>query len=163
MIIDSFKGKYAFLSNFYPAMIVYKDQVYPTVEHAYQAAKTSDASWMHRIQHCETAAAAKHLGRRAPIRYDWEFVKVGIMLDLLRLKFQPGHPDLLAVQLAGTNPHELVEGNTWGDTFWGVCDGKGENHLGKLLMMVRGEVAHQLRSKPAISRIPRFILDDEEL
>ena len=32
---------------------------------------------------------------------------------------------------------ELVEGNTWGDKVWGVCDGVGENNLGKTLMRIR--------------------------
>ena len=26
------------------------------------------------------------------------------------------------------------------DFFWGVCNGKGENHLGKILMKVRDEI-----------------------
>lgn len=35
---------------------------------------------------------------------------------------------------------ELIEGNTWGDRIWGVCDGVGENRLGKILMRVRAEM-----------------------
>lgn len=59
--------------------------------------------------------------RRRP---DWEDVKVDIMLGLLRQKFQ--HPELGAKLLA-TGDAYLVEGNTWGDTFWGVFNGKGQN------------------------------------
>jgi predicted NAD-dependent protein-ADP-ribosyltransferase YbiA (DUF1768 family) len=32
---------------------------------------------------------------------------------------------------------EIVEENSWGDTFWGVSGGKGRNELGKLLMKIR--------------------------
>lgn len=39
------------------------------------------------------------------------------------------------------------EGNTWGDKFWGVCDGEGENHLGKLLMEVRAELTKHLKGE----------------
>ena len=34
----------------------------------------------------------------------------------------------------------LEEGNTWHDTYWGVCNGKGKNKLGKILMQVREEL-----------------------
>ena len=32
----------------------------------------------------------------------------------------------LGAKLVATAGRELVEGNTWGDTYWGVCDGEGE-------------------------------------
>jgi predicted NAD-dependent protein-ADP-ribosyltransferase YbiA (DUF1768 family) len=59
------------------------------------------------------------------------------METLLRQKF--AHPELRA-KLKETNDAELVEGNWWGDRFWGVCRGEGENHLGKLLMKIRAEL-----------------------
>lgn len=31
----------------------------------------------------------------------------------------------------------LIEKNTWGDTYFGVCNGVGENNLGKDLMSIR--------------------------
>lgn len=71
------------------------------------------------------------------MRDDWERVKLAVMLDLLRQKF--AHADLRA-QLIATSDDVLVEGNTWGDTFWGMCNGVGLNHLGRLLMQVRAEV-----------------------
>jgi predicted NAD-dependent protein-ADP-ribosyltransferase YbiA (DUF1768 family) len=42
--------------------------------------------------------------------------------------------------LKATGDEELVEGNWWNDTFWGVCNGVGENNLGKLLMKIRAEL-----------------------
>ena len=60
------------------------------------------------------------------------------MLRFLRDKFKPGSE--LAGKLLNTGDAELVEGNHWGDRYWGVCDGEGQNKLGKLLMQVRGEL-----------------------
>jgi ribA/ribD-fused uncharacterized protein len=72
------------------------------------------------------------------MRPDWEQVKILIMTSLVRDKFTR-HQDLKE-QLLATGDAELIEGNWWGDTFWGVCKGKGENHLGKVLMKVREEL-----------------------
>jgi hypothetical protein len=71
------------------------------------------------------------------LRADWEDIRLEVMLNLLRQKFAPGSE--LRTKLETTTPHELVEGNTWGDTFWGVCNGVGQNNLGRLLMQVRDE------------------------
>ena len=57
------------------------------------------------------------------------------METLIREKFMR-HPEL-AKQLRTTSPHTLVELNSWGDRFWGVCRGRGQNHLGRILMAVR--------------------------
>ena len=81
---------------------------------------------------------AKRLGGRIPIRYDWESVKLDVMETLLRDKFTR-HADL-RILLLDTGDRELVEGNTWDDRFWGVCEGVGENHLGRLLMKIRAEL-----------------------
>lgn len=132
-MIDSFKGPYAFLSNFHPSLV---GGAYPTVEHAFQAAKTRDPEQRAKVATCATPAQAKRLGRKVTLRPDWEDVKLDVMEELLRQKFE--NPDLLTL-LRATAPHELVEGNTWGDTYWGVCRGKGRNHLGKLLMKIRGD------------------------
>lgn len=135
--ITSFSGEYRFLSNFWPANVTDEEHRYATVEHAYQAAKTASASHRREILHANTAGIAKRLGRRVPIRPDWEDVKVGVMRELLRQKF--AEPTLRAKLLA-TGTALLVEGNTWGDRFWGQCPvGVGENWLGRLLMEIRSQ------------------------
>lgn len=99
------------------------------------------------IRLCCSPGEAKRLGRKATLRLDWEKVKLTIMEDLLRQKFAWKE---LKEKLLSTGDEELVEGNTWSDTFWGVCNGKGENHLGKLLMKIREELkekqSHELSS-----------------
>ncbi len=136
--VVSFFGAYRFLSNFWPAPVRLAGDrfLYPTVEHAYQAAKT-DLRYRAGVQSARTPADAKRQARALPLLPDWESRKLRVMEDLLRQKFS--HPGLRRLLLA-TGDAELVEGNSWGDTFWGVCRGRGQNHLGRLLMAIRAEI-----------------------
>ncbi|MGD2065612.1 MAG: NADAR family protein [Candidatus Bathyarchaeota archaeon] len=131
--IDRFSGENRFLSNFYKVKIVYHDQLFPTLENAYQAAKVP-TNLRFQFQCC-TPGQSKRLSREIGIREDWDEIKVSVMQELLEQKFACG--SYLARKLKRTGDVELIEGNTWGDTFWGVCDGKGKNMLGKLLMDIR--------------------------
>lgn len=145
-MIEGFFGKYRFLSNFHPAQVVFKQCVYPSVEHAYQAAKSADTAVRARFQDPNMPAKeARRLGREIKLVECWENVKIDVMLDLLRQKFR--HPDLRQ-KLLDTGNEELIEGNWWGDTFWGVCNGKGQNWLGKLLMTVRSELLTEVKDEP---------------
>jgi N-glycosidase YbiA len=137
-MIDEFTGKYRFLSNFYPSPINHGGVLYPTVEHAYNANKTLDWDVAIRVSQCKSAGAAKRMGRTIRLRHDWEQVKLNVMEDLVRLKF--ANFDLFNL-LKATCPHELQEGNWWGDTYWGTVAGSGHNHLGKILMKIRGDCA----------------------
>lgn len=136
-MIESFTGKHAFLSNFYRCTVEYDGKFYPSVEHAYQAAKTLDEDERNNIWNCATPGQAKRMGRTVKLRKHWDAIKLDIMFNLLKEKFK--NP-FLRTQLIDTGVHELVEGNYWGDQFWGIYDGKGLNWLGKLLMKVREEV-----------------------
>jgi ribA/ribD-fused uncharacterized protein len=140
-VIDSFRGAHRFLSNFHPCRVALDGEVYRSVEHAYQAAKTTNRERRKEV-HSLTAGRAKRWGSALPLRPDWEAVKLGMMRDLLRQKFLGDEG--LATQLHATGDQDLIEGNTWGDTYWGVCRGRGHNHLGRLLMQVRSE----LRRRP---------------
>ena len=137
MIIDSFDGEFAFLSNFYEQPNLITDEMniaYPTVEHYFQAAKTLDKNERKRISILDTPGKAKRAGRRVTLRSDWEEVKTDVMRRALMKKFSD---PLMREKLLETGDAELVEGNWWGDTCWGVCNGIGENRLGKLLMGIR--------------------------
>ena len=136
-MINSFTSEYRFLSNFWPAKVTLEGLVFDSVEHAYVAAKTTDAEIRKQVQQIKNTGEVKKFGRTIKLRSDWESVKLSIMEDLLRQKFSNSH---LKQQLFLTGSHELVEGNWWGDIFWGVCNGVGENNLGKLLMKIRDEI-----------------------
>jgi N-glycosidase YbiA len=135
--IDRFNSPYRFLSNFWPARVYLDGVDYATVEHAYQAAKTILPSERKTVRECVKPGEAKRCGRRVTIRADWEEVKLDVMYELLRQKFSEPR---LREQLLATGNAQLVEGNYWGDIFWGVCNGVGQNNLGKLLMKVRSEL-----------------------
>jgi ribA/ribD-fused uncharacterized protein len=152
MSIEAFDGEFRWLSNFHPAPVQLEGVSYPSVEHAYQAAKTTPA---HRARfRVGTAAQAKKAGRSVPMRPDWDSVKVEVMRSLLQQKFSPG--SVLAEKLVATAPRQIVEGNWWGDTFWGVCRGRGQNMLGELLMQQRvALLCAQDADAPAAAATPR--------
>lgn len=133
--ISTFKGDYFFLSNFYVVPVFYQGIRFESSEAAFQAAKCPE-----RMQDfCGlNPQMAKRLGRRVALRPDWEEVKYNVMYQICKAKFLQ-NPELVK-RLIETGDAELVEGNTWGDKVWGVCNGAGENHLGKVLMRIREEL-----------------------
>ncbi len=130
--ILGFFGQYRFLSNFHLCKIEYEDLVYNSTENAYQAAKFPQ-EMREQFTNC-SPAEAKRLNRLYNPRKDWDLVKVKIMDELLVQKFSR---DPERQMLLDTGDRYLEETNTWGDTFWGVCKGKGHNTLGMLLMEIR--------------------------
>lgn len=137
-VIDSFSGKHRFLSNFWLTSIEYEGIDYPSSEHAFQSAKTLDKNTRRRISKLKNPREAKSAGRLLEIREDWEEVRLKVMEDILRIKFSD---ESLKEWLIETGNAELIEGNYWGDVFWGVCRGIGENHLGQILMKIRSELS----------------------
>src|SRR5438094_3970789 len=121
--IDSFQGDYRFLSNFYPAQVEFEGMTYPSVEHAYQSAKTLDREVRKKIAATTNPAEAKRLGRAQQVRADWEQVKFDVMEQCVRYKFTH-HPELKEKLLA-TDDVYLEEGNTWGDRIWVGYQGQG--------------------------------------
>lgn len=136
MNILEFQGKYRFLSNFWPVVIEYEGEFYSSVEHAYQAAKFKKNDRNFFRLNSTTAAHAKHAGAgKGPP--EWEETKIMVMYELLQKKFKQ---EDLKIALLATGDVELIEGNAWGDIYWGVCNGVGENWLGKIIMKVREEL-----------------------
>ena len=138
-IINEFQGDYRWLSNFWDCHIIADGELYPSVEHAYCALKTLDPNERKRIRLAPTPGLAKKLGRSVTMRSDWFDARLIVMGGLISQKFSDRNP-ILADLLKGTFDDVLIEGNTWGDTFWGMCYGKGENHLGHIIMNRRSEL-----------------------
>jgi ribA/ribD-fused uncharacterized protein len=131
-MVSEFQGEFRFLSNFWPVWVDFDGVLYPSVEHAYQAAKTLDKQ--KRLEMSKlTAGQAKRAGQKLVLRPDWEEVKIPIMKELLQKKFSYRELRFKLARIEG----EIIEGNTWGDTFWGICNGQGQNILGRLLMDIR--------------------------
>src|SRR5262245_17852360 len=135
--IDRFQDGHRWLSNFWLVHIPFEGHIYASVEHAYVAAKTLDESEREHVRTLSNPGSVKRFGRKLTLRDDWEDVKLSVMEDLLRMKFRQ---ERLRMLLLSTGEAELIEGNTWGDRFWGQDpQGNGHNHLGKLLMKLRAE------------------------
>ena len=143
MTITKFTGQFSFLSNFHESPIEYEGISYPTVEHAFQAAKTQDSYTRQQIANMPKPSEAKAAGNRNGILKDfnpaeWELRKDGVMEELLRIKFQDPK---LKNRLIQTGKAKLIEGNTRGDTYWGsdLKTGYGANKLGVTLEKIRSE------------------------
>jgi len=132
--ITEFKGEYRFLSNFWMCPVELDGVIYPSSEHAYMAAKTLDVGLRTSLLGLYPGQAKKQ-ARTFQLRENWEEIKFDIMYAVVSDKFN--RTTSLANALRATRSAELIEGNTWGDTIWGVCNGVGENNLGKILMRVR--------------------------
>ena len=131
--ILEFSGNNRWLSNFWLTPIVMGDYVFPSTENAYQAAKYPRAQ-RQQFTNC-SPAMAKKLGGKIELPTDWDGRKLAVMVKALNQKFRVGN--FLALQLVATGDRKIVEGNDWGDTYWGVCEGKGYNNLGRILMDIR--------------------------
>lgn len=151
-VIDSFRGRHRFLSNFGPGDVVVYSQLeqrwvtYASGEHAFNAAKTLDLEERRLVAEAETPWEAKARGRQVTLRDGWDSGLAYRAMHAVQLgKFREGLPITRA--LLDTGAALLVEGNTWCDQIWGDCRcGKnpqcapeGKNQLGKILMQVRVE------------------------
>ena len=142
-MINEFKGKNYFLSNFFNAPVMYEDLLYQNNEAAFQSAKVKDLD--RRKQFCNlNPSTAKKKGRNVLLRNDWEDVKDEVMYQCVKDKFTRNQD--LKQKLIDTGNEELIEGNTWNDTYWGVCRGRGNNMLGKILMRVRDEISLNIKN-----------------
>jgi len=147
-MINSFKDKYRFLSNFFilpeDGYIRWEGLYYPTNEHFYQAMKTIHTKERQEISICQSAGNAKRLGNKIQLRNDWEDIKDVVMEIGLMQKFLLNRK--LQKQLLLTSNKRLIEGNYWHDNYWGDCYCKkcknipGINRLGKLLMKIRNKL-----------------------
>lgn len=140
-----------FLSNFYPyknkegekypetVRVMFEGVAFDCTEKAYQAAKSLDHNVRKAISKMSPYEAKAYWeGKDDQVRPDWLEVRDALMLDFNLQKF---HGNLnLWKMLKATGDAELIEGNTWGDTYWGVCDGVGQNKLGNMLRKIRDEI-----------------------
>ncbi len=145
-MINSFKGNYRFLSNFYMLEypIYWRGINYPSSEHFYQAMKTIDPNIRLQISQLKTPGETKKYGRIIHLREDWDMVKDIVMEIGVMLKFTMNLD--LSNHLISTGDMILVEGNTWHDNYWGDCHcakcvgSPGLNKLGHTLMNTRQKI-----------------------
>lgn len=139
---SSFRGELHFLSNFYPSPFILNGVYYPTVEHYFQASKTTDPVMQEKIINAPTPAKAKMLGKKCRIKTDWNNIKYNVMFDGVYAKFSQ-NVELLD-KLLNTPDYLLVEKNSWNDKYWGVDinTGYGLNKLGEILKEVKRHLSN---------------------
>lgn len=135
--------KYKILDNFTECSFCSAEgfhcvRAWKTVEHYFQAMKSTDYDVQEWVRRAPTPGEAKQRGRSLKLRPEWEFIKEGVMLQALRCKFAPGTE--AAKVLISTGGAELIEASPH-DYYWGEGrDGTGQNRMGHLLMQVRSEI-----------------------
>jgi ribA/ribD-fused uncharacterized protein len=151
--IEAFRGRWTKLGNYSSCVVFFEGHAYQSVEHAYQAQKSADPQVQKQIRDQATPATAKKLARSVELRPDWEAIKVDLMRRLLVEKFSQ-EPERTV--LMSTGDAELIEGNWWGDRFWGQCPvGNGNNWLGRLLMEIRTELRAGVVVPPSEAKEPK--------
>lgn len=139
-MINQFQGPYRWLSNFAPCNIRLGKRNFPSVEHAYMSCKSHDLEWKNTCsQGNHKPGKIKRMSRKISLRNDWNLIKLQVMENCLRIKF---NQEPYKSKLLSTGDQYIQEGNFWNDKFWGVClkTHKGENNLGKLIMKIRKEL-----------------------
>jgi len=128
-----------YLSNYHICTndVEFEGVLYPSSENAYQAAKTEDLELRKQFLNI-SPKESKQLGSKIEIRKDWDNIKMSVMYDILLSKFTRNTS--IKLSLLNTKNKYLEETNWWGDVFWGVCENKGRNELGHLLMLVRSKL-----------------------
>lgn len=154
--IKGFNGEYSFLSNMYKCTIPFKEKfvrnnyyneperhmrLYESSEHIYQSFKAITLEDFILIANSKDPYETKRIGRSIEIDPEFSIYQIELMKDIVLAKFA-NNADILQKLLA-TGDVYIEETNTWRDTFWGVCDGYGHNHLGLILMDVRKEILEQ--------------------
>jgi ribA/ribD-fused uncharacterized protein len=145
-VIKEFRGDFEYMSNFYRrAPFVDKcNAKWKTVEHYFQAAKTTHPGEKFDIWMAQEPGIAKKLGTRCSLVPNWRTIKESVMKDAITMKFRQNLD--IAKKLVSTHGFRLIEGNTWHDNFWGVCrckkceDQFGINRLGDILETVRNDI-----------------------
>jgi len=137
--VKGFFGEYRWLSNYHSCGILHKGLGFNSTEAAYQASKTNNIEVAKTYQNM-TAAESKNASKLLTPPKNWHDVKFNVMAQLTFQKYLI-HPELKQL-LLDTGDKYLEETNHWNDTYWGVCNGIGENQLGKILMATRAYLKH---------------------
>lgn len=147
--------KWYCFDNFSAFAVKWRGQLYPTVEHAYQAAKYLDDNvlWLSPdsvgipvaeiIRNATSAHEAKRLGNHFSYRHlipegSWtERKKLSVMEELLRAK--RAQHEYVQKKLTESKGIRLIEDSNT-DPFWGRGPNwDGQNWLGRLWMKIRDE------------------------
>lgn len=128
--------------NFAPFQIEWRGKLYPTTEHAYQAAHfmENNPALAEELRNCRSPKEAQNFANENSNKDDpgWKDKKLSIMEEIVRCKLEQ-HPYVCELLLA-TGDKTIVEMND-NDEFWGWGKShNGPNNLGKIWMKLRDEL-----------------------
>lgn len=132
---------HGYMNNFKKAPFAIYGKYWNNVETPYQYRKTLVPEEQQALIECKTPREARDLGQKVTMRPDWDHVKLFVMFECVKAKFEQNLD--LQEQLLATNDEELIEDSPI-DYYWGCgADGSGKNMLGKILMFVREEIRYE--------------------
>jgi ribA/ribD-fused uncharacterized protein len=124
-------------TNFAPYGFFASNTFWKTSEHYFQAQKFPKMALYEEVRQALTPTEARKLARTnfRRQRADWDDVRLDVMREALRQKFDSNPP---LKQLLLSTGHRLLVEASEEDPFWGFGpDREGQNNLGKLLMELR--------------------------
>jgi ribA/ribD-fused uncharacterized protein len=139
--VDSFTGYFEFLHNNFLSPIYYEGSLYPSVTHAYHAARSRDEQTKNAILNADSFQTVAKIARRIEDPEGWSLTRTSIMERLVRDKFRRSRE--LQEKLKATEKRELLmtyDEETPGNFFWGTVKEKGQNQLGRILMKIRNDL-----------------------
>lgn len=134
-------GWYVF-DNFAPFQIEWRGKLYPTAEHAYQAAHFLETKpeLAEKVRQCRSPREASDFANdnKAHDDPEWKEKKLSIMQEIVRAKLEQ-HP-FIHKTLLDSGEMEIIEMND-DDEYWGWGKNHdGQNNLGKIWMSLRSEI-----------------------
>ncbi len=145
-VIGFYPREFYPLDNFSSFQVEWRGKLYPTSEHAYQAAHffETDPALAEQVRLARSAHDAQKIARENSHMYrkDWDEIKPEIMKEILLAKVE--QQPYVKHKLLETGDYEIVEDSPK-DDFWGWgADRKGRNQLGKIWMEIRDELRRSL-------------------
>jgi predicted NAD-dependent protein-ADP-ribosyltransferase YbiA (DUF1768 family)/RNA recognition motif-containing protein len=156
--IDNFNGVFDFLNNEYPCKVYFEGRLYPSVFHAFQAARSDKDHERAKMSLADSMQELYELATEIEDPIDWHNKRLTVMEKCIRDKFRRDRE--LREKLRKTGNRDLINSyadRTASNLFWGMVDGKGENHLGQILMNVRLDI----HTETELAKWIEFVLDPE--
>ena len=139
--INFIENRFHYLSPFSAHPVKIEGEVFPTVEHAYQASKIKAGPERTAIENAPSPLDAWREGQKHKNNSKLQipnFNKEAVMEKLFRAKMEQ-HPDIAIILRESENRELFKVYDT--DYYWGTGkDSSGENRMGKLWMKLRAEL-----------------------
>lgn len=141
-IAGFFLDEWYVFDNFAPFQTEWRGTLYPTTEHAYQAAHFIDINpaLAEQVRNCRSPREASDLANDNK-EYDdpaWKEKRLALMEEIVRAKLEQHS---YVKEILNKSANRLIVEMNDEDEFWGWGKNHGgQNHLGKIWMKLRTEI-----------------------